>query len=329
MDPVRLRQILINLLTNAIKFTKDEPSRRIAVSLAASAEPPVHSIEGVQYLNDSPKPAVSPCVSDSMFYLLITVKDTGRGIDKSELDHLFQRFKQGSPKTYSKYGGSGLGLFICKELARLQGGQIGVSSERGEGSTFSFYIRATKCFPNGTAQLKIPENASGDKDSKMTNSTHHGESLTPDTTRLTRRLSPKKPVSECYVLLVEDNLVNQRVMAKQLQRAGYTVTISNHGREALDHISTTHFAREGGVKLDVVLCDVEMPVMDGLECTRQIRKMEQEGILNGAVPLIAVTANARVEQQEEALRAGFNAVITKPFRMNNLLPELDKYCLSP
>lgn len=314
LDPVRLRQILINLFTNAIKFTKAEPQRRITVSLAATTERPSRSVEGVPYLNSSSKRAMSPIRDNHTVYILLAVEDTGCGIDRSELDRLFHRFQQASPKTHIKYGGSGLGLFICKELARLQGGQIGVMSERGKGSTFAFYIQATKCKTGENKTYSIPWTSAG----FMTN---RRESI--DTGKPER----KKAVTDRHLLLVEDNLVNQRVMAKQLEKAGYAVTICNHGQEALDYINTTHFAIPGGTKLDIVLCDVEMPVMNGLECSRTIRAMEREGRLTGTIPMIAVTANARVEQQESALQAGFDAVITKPFRMNALLPELERFCL--
>lgn len=316
LDPVRLRQILINLFTNAIKFTKSESHRRIAVSLAATTERPSRSIEGVPYLSSSSKRPVSPNRSNDTVYILLAVEDTGCGIDKTELDRLFQRFQQASPKTHIKYGGSGLGLFICKELARLQGGQIGVISERGKGSTFAFYIQATKSKTNISKDktYSIPWTSTGIK-------TNRRESV--DTGNIER----KKSVADRHLLLVEDNLVNQRVMAKQLQKTGYTVTICNHGQEALDYIQTTHFAVSDGAKLDIVLCDVEMPVMDGLEFSRTIRTMERQGKLNGMVPMIAVTANARVEQQELALQVGFDAVITKPFRMNALVPELERFCL--
>ncbi|KAK4495273.1 hypothetical protein PRZ48_013602 [Zasmidium cellare] len=323
LDPVRLRQILINLFTNAIKFTKGEPRRQIAVSLAASKERPSRSAEGVPYLSSSSKRTVSPSRDHDNVYVMLAVEDTGCGIGKSELDRLFQRFQQASPKTHIKYGGSGLGLFICKELARLQGGQIGVMSERSKGSTFAFYVQATKCAPSQSGAsnqetYSIPWTSAGIR-------TNRRES--EDISKVESRSPNGRSVKDCHILLVEDNLVNQRVMMKQLQKAGYTVNICNHGQEALDYINTTHFAKEDGAKLDIVLCDVEMPVMDGLEFSQKTRTMERQGQLNGEVPMIAVTANARVEQQELALQAGFDAVITKPFRMNALLPELERFCL--
>lgn len=130
---------------------------------------------------------------------------------------------------------------------------------------------------------------------------------------------------EIHLLVVEDNLVNQKVMAKQLKHAGYIVTVANHGHEALDHIRRSCFAdKASGLPLDVVLLDVEMPIMDGLTCARNVRELEVRGSLFGHIPIVAVTANARAEQQAAALEAGMDSVVTKPFRMLELLPELER-----
>lgn len=142
LDPSRLLQILINLLTNALKFTANCSTRKITVTVGASTERPTVSNDGLDYLADpSPKDPSLPRTAGEI-YLSITVKDTGRGITPEEMQGLFQRFMQASPKTYIKYGGSGLGLFISRELASRQGGQIGVASEPGIGSTFSFYVQS-------------------------------------------------------------------------------------------------------------------------------------------------------------------------------------------
>jgi len=145
LDPSRLLQILINLLTNALKFTANCDTRKISVTVGASMERPTVSSDGLEYLADpNPKDPSLPRAAGEI-YLSITVKDTGRGITPDEMKGLFQRFMQASPKTYIKYGGSGLGLFISRELASRQGGQIGVASEPGKGSTFSFYVQSQIC----------------------------------------------------------------------------------------------------------------------------------------------------------------------------------------
>ena len=131
--------------------------------------------------------------------------------------------------------------------------------------------------------------------------------------------------TELHLLVVEDNLVNQKVMSKQLARAGYIVAVANHGYEALEHVRKSRFAdATNGLPLHIVLCDVEMPVLDGLGFVRLIREMEAKGSLSEHLPVIAVTANARAEQQAAALEAGMDSVVTKPFRMLELLPELER-----
>lgn len=270
-------------------------------------------------------------------YLTVTVKDTGRGITPDEMKGLFQRFMQASPKTYIKYGGSGLGLFISRELASRQGGRIGVASEAGVGSTFAFYVRAHRCSPpkarslgKNTLSRINPGVRKRSKPSILTAAATPEEELQD---HVTHDLAAGKAgelddlaTTELHLLIVEDNLVNQKVMAKQLERAGYTVAVANHGYEALEHLRKSCYAhpKGGGVPLHIVVMDIEMPVLNGLDCARMIREMEAQGILKGHVPVIAVTANARAEQQATALEAGMDSVVTKPFRMLELLPELER-----
>lgn len=114
-------------------------------------------------------------------------------------------------------------------------------------------------------------------------------------------------------------------MSQQLRRAGYIVNVANHGWEALERLKKScHADPQNGAPLDVVLCDVEMPIMDGLEFMKTVREMEAKGTLQGHLPVIAVTANARAEQQAAALEAGMDSVVTKPFRLLELLPELER-----
>ena len=129
------------------------------------------------------------------------------------------------------------------------------------------------------------------------------------------------------VLLVEDNLVNQRVLSKQLLKAGCTVHLANHGQEALDHLrtSTLWSANQGnGKTLNIILMDLEMPVMNGMTAVRRIREMQACRELMRHVPIIAVTANARLEQVEASLKGGMDDVMAKPFLMNELLPKMER-----
>lgn len=131
---------------------------------------------------------------------------------------------------------------------------------------------------------------------------------------------------DIHVLIVEDNLVNQRVLAKQLQNVGMQVSVANHGGEALVYLRSTRYCveDESANNLSMILMDWEMPVMDGLTCVRKIRQLQKERIVRGHVPVIAVTANARFEQVEVALRAGMDDVISKPYRIPQLCACIQK-----
>lgn len=239
-------------------------------------------------------------------YIYFGVEDTGRGLTDEEKKLLFLRFSQASPRTHVQYGGSGLGLFIARELTELQGGEIGVASEAGKGSTFAFYVEAKR--------TKEPEQGSLDA-SVVTKASATG----------TGGSAPTK-----HILLVEDNLVNQRVLQKQLTNMGCTVYVANHGREALDKLRETVYwcgeptTQAPRLPLSVVLMDQEMPIMDGLTATRKIREMEEAGQFRCHVPVIAVTANARSEQVTTALTAGMDDVVAKPFRLSELIPKIEE-----
>jgi signal transduction histidine kinase/CheY-like chemotaxis protein len=273
LDPSRVTQIFINLVTNAIKFVKDSRQPEITIRYGASVAHPrdffpknIHWADGTANVNDVTE---SPeWGSGEVVYLTFTVTDTGIGMSEEEIYNIFQRFHQANMRTHVKYGGTGLGLFISKELAERQGGEIGVVSVPGQGTTFGFYIK-TKRVPNRPKHLTLlPKPADGAGAQKL------------------------------YVLLVEDNLINQQVLVKQLKKAGCVVDVANHGQEALDIL-------EGKSELfDVILMDMEMPVMDGLTAIHEIRRKQKEEQLAEHLPIIAVTANVRQEQIDTALAAG-------------------------
>ncbi|KAK4981033.1 hypothetical protein LTR28_008493 [Elasticomyces elasticus] len=285
-DPSRLTQILVNLLTNSIKFTKTSDRRELHVEVDVSTVPPfTNSTELRWFPSQRSRHASDPpesCAGDDI-YLMFTVRDTGRGISPDEMSILFNRFSQANPKTHVQYGGSGLGLFISRELTELQGGMIGCRSTLGEGSVFAIYIKARRPMMSDIPAPMAPPASSQ------------------------REARPTSPESAPEILLVEDNLVNQKVLYKQLQRLGCTVHVANHGLEALEFIQKTRFWQPNhgsGLNLSVVLMDWEMPVMDGLTCTKRLRDLEQQHMITEHLKVIATTANARKEQVQMALAAG-------------------------
>lgn len=298
-DPSRLTQVIINLITNAIKFTKTSAKREIQVKLGASTDLP--AITGLQWFpsaqrQSSPEPET--CTKQEV-YITVQVTDTGKGISADEMSLLFKRFAQANPKTHIQYGGSGLGLFISRELTELQRGVMGAMSEPGKGSTFGFYIKARRATMLEMAgkQTSFQSPSGGPRRPPATPNTRAAS------TTLASGVAPKR------ILLVEDNILNQKVLSKQLRRLGCIVHIANHGLEALEFLRTTRFwrdnaASDGGEDLTVVLMDWEMPVMDGLSATRKMRQWEAEGVLTRHLKVIATTANAREEQVQMALQAG-------------------------
>ncbi|KIW04769.1 uncharacterized protein PV09_03960 [Verruconis gallopava] len=329
LDPGRLLQVLINLCTNAIKFSMDSLHRDISIRVGASTTVPQHSSQGVSYLHGVDgevfdDPTVKPewgC--GETLYLQFQVTDTGQGMTAEEMTRLFQRFKQASPRTHTQYGGSGLGLFIARLLSRLQGGEIGVSSVRGKGTTFAFYVKVRRTEDPRASDLQdCPVRSNilvGDQGEK-----------------LSAGVSPRlKAPSEIDVIVVEDNLVNQRVLSKQLKTQGFSVSIANNGAECIEMIKRCeHWATNGESRADkrmrspcskvsIILMDIEMPVMNGIEATSLIRTYERSGELRFHIPIIAITANARLEQVAIAKNAGMDDVLSKPFRIPELMAKID------
>ncbi|TVY16004.1 Histidine protein kinase 1 [Lachnellula arida] len=354
LDPSRVLQVFINLMTNAIKFTRIEAQRHIKITIGASyAKPSVANEFGVEYIgknsNSQDQTGKQEWGDGEAIYFTIAVTDTGRGLTIEEKKHLFSLFQQASPKTYVQYGGSGLGLFISRQLTEMHGGEIGVASERGKGSTFQFYIKTRRTTPPLTdvperadLQLLVREDelreACGVESTAL-----QDEPQTPNL-KIDVSLSlvspipvspsplPPSPVSPAFyfprsfhILVVEDNLVNQKVVSKQLRKAGHIVNVANHGKEALNFIRRTEYWEDStGEKgrLDVILMDLEMPIMDGLSCVKRIREQQAQGKIKWHVPVIAVTANARKDQIMASIEAGMDDVITKPYRMQDMLKQI-------
>jgi len=262
-DPVRLNQILINLCGNAIKFT-EKGKVRIQVKELSRLE--------------------------NLSIIEFSVSDSGIGIPESQLNKIFESFSQASSETTRKFGGTGLGLTISKQLVELQKGSIYVQSEVGKGTTFSFKI------PYETGNL------SDFKESKSGTDHVKGEDL-----------------KGLRILLVEDNLFNQMVAVDTLNDLieNLTIDVAEHGLIALEKLKSNEY--------DVILMDIQMPEMDGFETSRRIRS--DFGPPAKSTPIMAMTANVTQEEVEKCFESGMTAHISKPFDPQELLNKLGKLVL--
>ncbi|KAF2721549.1 hypothetical protein K431DRAFT_284702 [Polychaeton citri CBS 116435] len=377
LDASRLLQVVINLVTNAIKFTQYSERKSIVVHLGASVEKPTGKHHNIDFIpHRHARPPTNPLDEWHQYqdiYMQIAVSDSGRGLSDEEMKLLFQRFSQASPKTYKQYGGSGLGLFISRELCELQGGQIGVRSGEGE-TTFTFYVRAKKWVPGLEIEESDSPQSKGSsrpqpqrfvsasnspmafnrRGSIVINEPNRGmQSLSRVSSRVSRsggespsrgpaaqetlkdlallsslasenkrpnlgsqppsRSStwPQAPVEEekpgspgahLHVLIVEDNLINQKVMSQQLRKQGCTVHVANHGLECLEFLETSAFC-SAETPLSVILLDLEMPTMDGLTCIRHIRERQSDGRITGHIPVSA--RNQGTEGRDTRVRVVF------------------------
>ncbi|KAF9775653.1 hypothetical protein IL306_006252 [Fusarium sp. DS 682] len=347
LDPSRVQQVLINLLTNALKFTKSGTTRNVTVGVKGSLEPPGEDMTVVQFIprfcdvsEEYDQPALKG--RSRPVYLLFEVKDTGQGLTAEEMGNLFNKFVQASAKTHTKYGGSGLGLFISRRLTELQNGAIGVFSQPGVGSTFAFYIEAyvpSEASRNEALAAAAAARLIAGADDVETDGKRPCRDI-----RLQKHQNPGGNVRLDGILVVEDNLINQQITRRGLTDRGYMVDVANHGIEALDKLKRRQGAVPGlGLKvgsgrsgrsnmnplpiaINLVLMDIEMPIQDGLTCTRIIRELEAEGEIfcasGGRIPIIAVTANARPEQVMEAKQAGCDDVMVKPYRIPELIEKM-------
>jgi CheY-like chemotaxis protein len=266
-DPTRLRQVLINLLGNAIKFT-EVGSVRLAVRLV--------------------RPEDRPSL------LQFDVIDTGIGMTEEQASELFQPFTQADSSTNRQFGGTGLGLVISKRLAEMLGGDIAISSSPGNGSTFSLVIETGPL--DGVSMLDKPEEAIVEaKEEKSV---------------------PTQVELDCRILLAEDGLDNQRLISLILNKAGAEIELAENGQVACEKALAAH---SKGKPYDVILMDMQMPVMDGYEATRELR---QHGYKN---PIIALTANAMAGDDQKCLQAGCDNYLTKPIDWAKFLPLIFQY----
>ncbi|KAK1915271.1 hypothetical protein P3342_003078 [Pyrenophora teres f. teres] len=428
-DLNRMKQVLVNLITNAIKFTsRKNGERKIIVSMGASMKRPTSYPPNVIYFSEEKEAfhldstMTSEWGAGAAMYLMVAVKDTGIGISKEDQAKLFERFRQATPKTQEKYGGSGLGLFISRKLCTLHGGDIGVSSKEGEGSTFGFFFKVRRATGNydddrptipsrsnsecSTSSNRPSENGSklvrpgynransnlqpikernNERPEARTQLSSHGgvdtddvdpslkdppveerpeshpqshedaryqetweatknipsqqphmERKLPDLKRgetsrqeegakeISRSQSDQRSEDKYTLLLVEDNLINQKVLRRQLQSRGFEVFTANNGQEAIDAVAERGEANNGPGNrnyFDCILMDQEMPIKDGNTATQEIRVLQDEGKA-GYSHILGVSANVREAQTNSMREAGMDDVISKPFKVDDLVRKV-------
>lgn len=253
-DPLRIGQILINYVGNAIKFTEHG-----------------QIVLRVKMLSQT----------DLNVEVRFEVQDTGIGMTEEQQSRVFEAFEQGQSSTTRKYGGTGLGLTISRHLARMMGGQVGVNCSPGVGCIFWFKVTLKRI-----DQSNLPAPAA-----KVAVDFRH----------------------DATILLVEDNEINQEVAKQLLESTGLVIDLAWHGGEALERVKSRHY--------DLILMDMQMPVMDGLEATSLIRQLPGYG----SVPIIAMTANAFEEDRQQCMAAGMNDFLAKPFDPDTLFAMLIRW----
>jgi signal transduction histidine kinase/DNA-binding response OmpR family regulator len=428
-DLNRMKQVLVNLITNAIKFTsKKNGDRNITVSMGASVKRPTSYPPNVIYFSEEKEAfhldstMTSEWGAGAAMYLMVAVKDTGIGISKEGQAKLFERFRQATPKTQENYGGSGLGLFISRKLCTLHGGDIGVSSKEGEGSTFGFFFKVRRATgenehgrpsiqsrtssetsnsssrrgesgsrPSRPGISRANSNLSSIKERKNERpeakslASHGGvdtEEIEPslknppvedrpeahpesnedqryketeeatqdiktiqpqmerklpdlrrgetprqeeDALEITRSQSDQRSEETKTLLLVEDNLINQKVLRRQLQSRGFQVFTANNGQEAIDAVAERGQRADNGPDdrnyFDCILMDQEMPIKDGNVATQEIRQLQEEGKA-GYSHILGVSANVREAQTNSMREAGMDDVISKPFKVDDLVKKV-------
>jgi PAS domain S-box-containing protein len=294
-DPGRLRQVLLNLTNNAVKFT-DQGAIVIRVSIA--------------------------CETDAHATLRFEVTDTGIGISEDRLDRLFKPFSQADTSTTRRFGGSGLGLAISKLLVEKMGGYIGVESREGKGSTFWFTAKLKKQRARKNNLIPLSENVQASRQQGV----EYGLAPAVQEKRVLRRTRRTAPPAtrhslagqrqKARILLVEDNPVNQKLALRFLEKLGFHADTAENGRQAIKALEKEPY--------NMVLMDVQMPQMDGYETTRMIRD-PASSVRNHHIPIVAMTAHAMTGDRQRCLAAGMNDYISKPVRSQQLHETIKKY----
>jgi PAS domain S-box-containing protein len=286
-DPVRLRQVLLNLLDNAIKFTAHG---QVLVSVKGTEDREQKTDDRRQKMAGPGGEADSTNRLSSVLCLLFSIRDTGIGIPADKQAAIFEAFVQADNSTTRRYGGTGLGLSISQQLVQLMGGRLWLESEIGRGSTFHF-----------TARFAVTDAPTARRDEQSA-------------TGSAERSSPMASVGSLHILLAEDNPVNQRLAQRLLENEGHKVQVAANGREALEVLEQHPF--------DLALFDIQMPVLDGLELTAAIRVQERGTARH--LPIVALTAHAMKGDRERCLDAGMDEYVAKPIKKQELFDVINR-----
>lgn len=333
-DPMRWSQVLINLTSNALKFTGPGSSMSVTVR------------------------APEPDPDGDGLVLRASVRDTGIGMTPQEIARLFERFGQLNKRISRDYGGSGLGLNISRGLVRLLGGDLSVTSTKGQGTEMSFYVKVASVEPERVrtwvaksvaedVEVEVGSDSIGGGGSVEGGSSPSGSSvattartpmedvvLSPTTTAAGSEVSSvvaaptSADLSPSYrferVLVAEDNAINQKVLITYLKRLGYPAIVCSNGQEAVDKFRASKKKKKE--EIGCIIMDIEMPVMDGREATRVIRQIENErGEAGSGTVIIALSGNARPGLLQEAYDTGLDDYLTKPCSQADLRRMLNKW----
>lgn len=305
-DPGRVRQIITNLLTNSIKFT-----HKGYVKFSVSKERETAEVTEVKFI----------------------IEDTGIGIDDEVREHLFQPFSQGDSSTARKFGGTGLGLTICKNLLQLMNGRLSMDSTVGKGTTATFWIPFNNPRASTAGLVTLPDRLQSET-SVSFNSSEYGQrlgtneqarqgrsawrqsSLTMSAEQAADVELPLSRRADILVLVVEDNAVNQQIAIRTIKKLGFQVEATWNGKEALDYLTAAKKGQKR--KPEIILMDVQMPIIDGYKCTHLLRHHLPYKTFVNEIPIVAMTASAVQGDKEKCKRAGMDDYLAKPVKRNTL-----------
>jgi CheY-like chemotaxis protein len=315
-DPSRMRQILTNLLGNSLKFTQ---KGRVSLEVRGKPDKTGRSVD-----------------------VRLAVQDTGIGISKEAINKLFNPFSQADASTARMYGGTGLGLTICRDLTRLMGGEISLESTMGEGTTVTCKIPFDLCKPVSDTRRPSVQLEYRPKTQELQEIRYAARPITQDTIPVRRssaeepeNTSPKPPIAssdstatipKILILIVDDNPVNRKVNSLFMKRFGHDVALACDGQEACDYLSKN----SGKPRPTMVFMDCMMPVVDGYEATRRIRNdAEMFDDETRALPIVALTASALQSDRDRCWEAGMSDCIGRPVTAKELNAAVEKWAIPP